>query len=65
MYLRINGDIKDFEKNLGLMDLLSVLGISSNIVIELNGEIVKKDDWSEVILKENDVIEIVSIVGGG
>lgn len=65
MLLRINGETKEFEKNMGIIDLLSGLGITQNIIIELNGEIIKKDNWNEIMLKDNDIIEIVSIVGGG
>ncbi|MBN1232162.1 MAG: sulfur carrier protein ThiS [Candidatus Coatesbacteria bacterium] len=65
MLLRINGETKEFEKNMGIIDLLSGLGITQNIIIELNGEIIKKDNWNEIMLKDNDILEIVSIVGGG
>lgn len=35
------------------------------IVVELNGEIVPKAQYSETILKDGDCVEVVSFVGGG
>lgn len=35
------------------------------IVIERNGEIVTKSQYAEMIIEENDVIEVISFVGGG
>ncbi|EAK5847324.1 sulfur carrier protein ThiS, partial [Campylobacter lari] len=35
------------------------------IALELNGEIISKDKFENLILKENDKVEIVTFVGGG
>ena len=35
------------------------------IAVELNGDIVPKATFAQVILKDGDVVEIVSFVGGG
>ncbi|EAJ6141632.1 sulfur carrier protein ThiS [Campylobacter lari] len=35
------------------------------IVLELNGEIIPRDKFENLILKENDKVEIVTFVGGG
>lgn len=37
----------------------------SRIVIEKNGEILPKTDYSQTVLKSGDVVEIVNFVGGG
>ncbi|MGN0551214.1 MAG: sulfur carrier protein ThiS [Acutalibacteraceae bacterium] len=37
----------------------------SRIVIEKNGEILPKTDYSQTVLKNGDVVEIVNFVGGG
>lgn len=38
---------------------------AQRLAVERNGEIVKKDMYDKVILKDDDSIEIVSFVGGG
>ena len=35
------------------------------IATELNGEIVPKSTYADIVLKDGDCIEIVSFVGGG
>ncbi len=35
------------------------------IVIELNGEIISKDKYNTVNLKDTDVMEVLTFVGGG
>lgn len=35
------------------------------VVLELNGAIIKRPQWSEMVLHEGDALEIVCFVGGG
>lgn len=35
------------------------------IVMEYNGEILKKEAYPQTMLKENDVLEIITFVAGG
>ena len=37
----------------------------SRIAVERNGEIVPKSEYNSTLLKDGDVIEVVSFVGGG
>ena len=38
---------------------------ADRVVVELNLQIVSKDKYSEITLKENDAVEILNFVGGG
>ncbi|MBZ7928650.1 sulfur carrier protein ThiS [Campylobacter molothri] len=61
----INGEKLDL-KELKLMDFLKEKGYKIELIaLELNGEIIPKDRFENLILKENDKAEIVSFVGGG
>lgn len=61
----INGEKLDF-KELKFMDFLKEKGLKAEfIALELNGRIVSKSEFENLILKENDKAEIVSFVGGG
>ncbi|MBZ7942369.1 sulfur carrier protein ThiS [Campylobacter molothri] len=61
----INGEKLDL-KELKLMDFLKEKGYKIELIaLELNGEIISKDRFENLILKENDKAEIVSFVGGG
>ena len=35
------------------------------IVVELNGKIIRKNQWKEQPVKEGDKIELIQFVGGG
>ncbi len=35
------------------------------IAVELNGQIVPKAKYAETVLRDGDVVEVVSFVGGG
>ena len=37
----------------------------SRIAVERNGEILPKSEYDSTVLKDGDVIEVVSFVGGG
>ena len=69
MKLKINGEIKSFdtlEESLNLSIVISKLGLNPKlIVVELNGVIINRDQWEEQNIKNGDVLEIVTIVGGG
>ncbi|EPO2996305.1 sulfur carrier protein ThiS [Campylobacter coli] len=61
----INGE--KFElKELKIMDFIKEKGFKIELIaLELNGEIIPKSEFENLILKENDKAEIVSFVGGG
>lgn len=61
----INGE-KFKLKELKFMDFLNEKGYKIEfIALELNGEIIPRDKFDNLILKENDKAEIVTFVGGG
>ncbi|EAK0980303.1 sulfur carrier protein ThiS [Campylobacter lari] len=61
----ING--QKFElKELKFMDYVKEKQLKIEfIALELNGEIIPRDKFKNLILKENDKAEIVTFVGGG
>ena len=69
MKIKVNGEeIKiDLEQeNALLSQALNSMGYKSKtIVVELNNLIINSMKWDKVKLKDGDILEIVSIVGGG
>ena len=35
------------------------------LIVELNGEIIRQERWSQVQLREGDRLELLNFVGGG
>ena len=66
MNIIVNGDKISIEKNISLENFLKLNNINNkNIVIEINKIIITKSMWKEKKIKEDDVIEIITAVGGG
>ncbi|MBK6684696.1 MAG: sulfur carrier protein ThiS [Deltaproteobacteria bacterium] len=66
MELLINGEPRTMPAGLTVATLLLELGIrGERVAIELNGEVIRKEQRAEKALAPADRIEIVSFVGGG
>lgn len=64
--MKVNGNEMNIENIKNITELLSNLKINENrVVVELNGNIITKEDYRNVNLNENDTIEVISFVGGG
>ena len=64
--IQLNGDLYEINSGTNLNELLNKLKIQKNkVAIEVNGEIVEKDKYPNLILNKNDKVEIVHFIGGG
>ena len=64
--VRVNGNEVECVAGMGLLQLFAQLGMNPKLVaIEYNGEILHRQFWTETIVANGDVLEIVTIVGGG
>ena len=64
--IQLNGDPYEINVSMSLNELLNKLKIEKNkVAIEVNGEIVQKDKYANLILNKNDKVEIVHFIGGG
>ncbi|MAE43252.1 thiamine biosynthesis protein ThiS [Candidatus Woesearchaeota archaeon] len=65
MKLIINGEEKDFDCET-VSNLLNNLKLKKDIVaVELNKNIVHRENFDDTKLRDNDKLEIVTVVGGG
>lgn len=66
MVLIINGERYVFEEDVSVMEMLEMLDVKrSRVAVELNKKIVRKGEFETTHLRDGDVIEVVSFVGGG
>jgi sulfur carrier protein len=62
----INGNKVAEAAGRSLMEYLKSIGINTSYVaIELNGVILHRNEYDSVMLKAEDVVEVVNFVGGG
>ena len=65
MQVYVNGETVEMS-GVSLAELLTQLELPvARIAVELNREVVRRNDWSGTMLNEDDRIEIVHFVGGG
>lgn len=66
MNLLINGKETSYASPLTLAGLIEQMGIKADrVAVELNLNIVPRDQWTNTNLAEGDRLEIVHFVGGG
>ena len=64
--IQLNGDPYELNNGTNLNELLNKLKIQKNkVAIEVNGEIVEKNKYPNLILNKGDKVEIVQFIGGG
>ena len=65
MQISVNGEVQEIEpQSLGSY-LFNKSLLGRRIAVERNGDIVPKSQFSDVILEDGDVLEIVHAIGGG
>jgi sulfur carrier protein len=66
MRATVNGEQVELPEGLTVAQLLAHLGLKAErIAVERNGSVVKKARHAEEWLQPDDVLEIVTFVGGG
>ena len=66
MEIILNGEKRNLTEGLSVLDLVQQLGFSlERLAVELNLQIIKREQWATSTLKQGDRIEIVQFVGGG
>lgn len=64
--MKVNGKYMELKQPKTLAKLLDELQINKDkVVVELDGEIITKESFAEIILKNSNVMEVISFVGGG
>ena len=64
--MKINGEIITLSAPVPLRELLTEQGYTDQrIAVELNGDIVPKDQYDSTVIGDEDTLEVVSFVGGG
>ncbi len=66
MKLTVNGEEMELEQGATVKGLLESLKLTPElVVVELNLNMLKRDELPKTVLKENDQVEVVHFVGGG
>lgn len=64
--IQLNGQIHKLETCLSIEQLLNKLSIDKKkVAVELNKSVVPKQQYSSIKIANEDVVEIVTFIGGG
>ena len=64
--LQVNGENRNCAIDTPLPELLEQLGLNPRLIaVEYNGEILHKQFWETTKIQQGDILEVVTIVGGG
>ncbi|MDP6625617.1 MAG: sulfur carrier protein ThiS [Nitrospinota bacterium] len=68
MKIILNGNEKDVNDGANLLDLLLQSKISNDkqgVAVAINEDVISREEWKQIKLKQNDRIEIIQAVQGG
>jgi sulfur carrier protein len=66
MQLTLNGEPRQVRDGLTVAELVSDLGLRARrIAVEINLDVLARDDFERRALRDGDVVEIVQFIGGG
>ena len=66
MELTINGKAVTLHSSLTVREFLEARGLNPKmIVVERNGDILRREAFADVMLQSGDVLEIVQMMAGG
>ncbi|HFL2406553.1 TPA: sulfur carrier protein ThiS [Clostridioides difficile] len=64
--MKVNGKEIEFKKDLTVIDLLNKYNLKSDrVVVEVNLEIIEESNYNTYVLKDEDIVELISFIGGG
>ena len=64
--ITVNGENRTLEHPVSVTEYLKACNhIPVQVVVELNEEIIKRENYDTTVLKDGDVVEILHFMGGG
>lgn len=66
IHITVNGKAVEIESPLTVDQLLDTTHVPPNyLAVEVNAEVVPREDYTEVTVRDGDEVEVVTLVGGG
>ncbi len=64
--IKVNGNNVDFIKNETVSQLLKRMKyVFPNVVVKINGDLVKRIDFIETIITDNSEVSVIHMISGG
>lgn len=64
--ITVNGELVSIPEKTSLKDVLEIVDVPPNyLAVEVNAEVVPREQHASLIIQEQDDLEVVTLVGGG
>ncbi|EMI16947.1 ThiS, thiamine-biosynthesis [Rhodopirellula maiorica SM1] len=64
--ITVNGESVEIESSMSVQQLLETVDVPPNyLAVEVNADVVAREDYASTIVNEGDDVEVVTLVGGG
>ena len=64
--ITVNGELVSIPEKTSLKDVLEIVDVPPNyLAVEVNAEVVPREQHASLIIQEQDHLEVVTLVGGG
>ena len=62
----INGEKRSVSEGMNLAKILDELGVREQVLlVELNGQLVRREQFDEERVESGDILELIRVAGGG
>ncbi len=64
--ITVNGELVEIESSMSVQRLLDTVDVPPNyLAVELNADVVPREEYANTIVNHGDDVEVVTLVGGG
>jgi sulfur carrier protein len=66
MRVRVNGESREVPEGSTVADVLAtVVENTTGVAVAVDGEVVRRGDWTDVVVRDGAVVEVLTAVQGG
>ncbi len=64
--IKVNGESVEIESSMSVQQLLATVDVPPNyLAVEVNADVVPREDYASTMVNDGDDVEVVTLVGGG
>ncbi|WP_146594370.1 sulfur carrier protein ThiS [Novipirellula galeiformis] len=64
--IKVNGERVEIESAMSVERLLNTVEVPANyLAVEINADVVPREDYPSTLVNDGDEVEVVTLVGGG
>ena len=64
--ITLNGEPRELDRETVLDELIDIFAMpKKRVAVELNQDVVRRNEWQNTLVKDGDKLEVVHLVGGG